>query len=112
MLVGHALRIGEKYGGQPLVYPILHKSLAFLGLLLLLNVIEEAVVGVVHGHPVAESLSRIAGGTWLQIFATCILFFMILLPYFAYREIGRLLGEGSLRRMLFTPAPGAATAAE
>jgi hypothetical protein len=109
MLVGHATRMGERYREKPLIYPILHKSLAFLVLLVVLSVIEEAVTGVLHGRSVAESLSEIAGGTWLQILATSLLLWLILLPYFAFRQIGERLGKGSLRRMLFVESERAPT---
>lgn len=101
MLVGHALRIGDQYAGKPLIYPILHKSLAFLALLFVLNLIEEIIAGLIHGRTVTAALADIGGGTWLQMAAVCVLFFLILLPYFAYREIGQYLGEGSMRRILF-----------
>jgi hypothetical protein len=46
-------------------------------------------------------LSDIAGGSWLQIAATCLLLWLILLPYFAFRQISEVLGQGNLRRMFF-----------
>jgi len=108
MLIGHALRIGERYSEEPLIYPILHKSFAFLGLLFVLDAIEEVISGMIHGRSFQGSLSDVAGGTWLQILATCLLFFLILLPYFAYREVSRSLGEGGLKRLLFAK-PGRPT---
>lgn len=108
MLIGHALRIGERYRDEPLIYPILRKSFVFLGLLFVLDVIEEVISGMIHGRSLQASLSEVAGGTWLQILATCLLFFLILLPYFAYREISRSLGEGGLTRLLFA-RPGRPT---
>jgi hypothetical protein len=101
MLVGHALKIGERYKRRPLIYPVLHKSLVFLAVLVAFSVIEEAVAGVIHGRTVVESLSDIAGGSWLQIAATCLLLWLILLPYFAFRQISEVLGQGNLRRMFF-----------
>jgi hypothetical protein len=102
MLVGHALRIGHRKVGKPLIYPILHKSFAFLALLLVLDVIEEVIVGLVHGRSIVGALAEIGGGTWRQMLATCLLFLLILLPYFAYREVGEFLGEGTMRRILFS----------
>ena len=101
MLIGHAAKIGERYRQKPLIYPILHKSFVFLVLLVVLSVIEEAVTGVLHGHALGQSLAEIAGGTWFQVVATCVLLWLILLPYFAFRQVGERLGEGTLHRMLF-----------
>lgn len=102
MLVGHALRIGDRHVGKPLIYPILHKTFAFFALLLILDVIEEVIVGLVHGRSIVGSVAEIGGGTWLQMLATCVLFLLILLPYFAYREVGEFLGESTVRRILFS----------
>jgi hypothetical protein len=101
MLIGHALKIGERYRHRPLIYPVLYKSLVFLAVLVACSVIEEAVAGAIHGRTVMASLSDIAGGSWSQIAATCLLLWLILLPYFAFRQIGEVLGKGELRRMFF-----------
>jgi hypothetical protein len=101
ILIAHALNIGERFRGRPLVYPVLYKSLVFLAILVVFSVVEEAVAGVIHGRTVMASLNDIAGGSWLQIAATCLLLWLILLPYFAFRQIGEVLGEGKLRRMFF-----------
>lgn len=108
MLVGHALRIGDRHIGRPLIYPILHKSFAFLALLLVLDLIEEVIVGLVHGRSMLDAFAEISGGTWLQTLATCVLFLMILLPYFAYREVGAFLGESTMRRILFSSSADSA----
>jgi hypothetical protein len=101
MLVGRAMHIGERYRHKPLIYPVLHKSFAFLAFLIVLSVIEEAVSGAIHGRTAHDSFSEIGGGTWLQIAATAVLLWLILLPYFAFQQIGEVLGHGSLRRMFF-----------
>lgn len=99
MLIGHALRLGERHADRPLIYSILRQSFVFLGLLLVLDLIEEVVVGALHGRSVAELFAGIADGSWLEILATCIIVFLILVPYFAYRGIDGTLGE---RRLFWT----------
>jgi hypothetical protein len=100
VLIGHAAHVGERFARKPLIYPVLYQSAVFLAMLVALTVVEEAVVGVIHGRTIIQSIADIAGGTWAQIAATCLLLWLILLPYFGLRQIGRVLGEGRLRRML------------
>jgi hypothetical protein len=100
VLLGHAAHVGERFAQKPLIYPVLYQSGIFLAMLIALTVVEEAVIGLIHGHTVAQSVGDIAGGTWAQIAATCFLLWLILLPYLAFRQIGKALGEGRLRRML------------
>ena len=38
-----------------------------------LTVIEEAIVGVVHGRTIGASLADVAGGTLPQIVASCVI---------------------------------------
>ena len=46
ILIGRALHAGERFKSLPLIWPTLYKSLAFVALLAVLDVIEEAVVGL------------------------------------------------------------------
>ena len=101
VLLGHAAHVGERYARKPLIYPVLYQSGIFLAMLVALTVVEEAVIGAIHGRTIAQSLADIAGGTWPQIAAVCFLLWLILLPYLGFRQIGTVLGEGRLSRMFF-----------
>ena len=101
--VGHALHLGERYRKQALIWPTLHKSIAFLALLFVLNVLEEVIVGYLHHRPIAASLAEIGGGTLHQLIATSIIMLLILIPFFAFRSLGEVVGEGILLRLFFEP---------
>ncbi len=101
MMVGHALKLGQGASSGPLIRPILRKSLVFLVLLFCLNMVEEIAAGLIHHRSIGAVVEEITGGTLLQTVAVCFLFFLILLPYFAYREVGEALGEGRLWRLMF-----------
>ncbi len=105
MLIGRALHIGEAHKYKPLIWPTLYKSLAFLLLLLVLTAVEEVVVGWIHHRPLAESFAHIAGPTPLQALATCLIMFLILVPYFAFRCVEDVLGEGYLVRLFLKGPP-------
>jgi hypothetical protein len=105
VLVGRALHIGERLKSMPLIWPTLHKSLTFLALLIVLNVLEEVIVGLIHHRTVAESLAEIGGGTLDQLIATSIIVLLILIPFFAFRALGEVIGERNLVRIFFAPRP-------
>ena len=46
MLLGNAMKIGERYNTKLLIWPVLHKALAFLVLLVIMTIIEEGIVTV------------------------------------------------------------------
>src|ERR1700737_3005463 len=101
MLVGRALHIGERFKHLPLIVPTLHRSFAFLLLLIVLTLIEEIVVGAIHGRTVLDSISGIAGGTFHQVVATILIIFLIFIPYFAFRSLGDIVGDKILVRLFF-----------
>jgi hypothetical protein len=103
MLLGSAFHVGERFSKPPLVLPTLYRSVAFLVLLIFLNVIEEAGVGVIHGRTIVDSISDIGGGTWSQIIATSFILFLVLIPFFAFRALGDVVGQKILLRLFFEP---------
>ena len=103
MSVGHALSLGERYKKQALIWPTLHRSFAFLALLLVLNVLEELIVGYIHHRPVLDSITEVAGGTLQQLIAASFVMLLILIPFFAFRSLGEVVGERALLRLFFEP---------
>jgi hypothetical protein len=101
--LGHALHMGERFSKRALIWPVLHKSLVFLLLLLVLNVAEEAVVGWIHGRALADSLSEIGGVTRDQMIATTIIMLLILIPFFMFRVLSEVIGERTMVRLFFEP---------
>jgi hypothetical protein len=99
VLVGRAFHLGERYKSLPLIWPVLHKSLVFLAFLLLLNTLEEITVGAIHHRTLSDSLAEIGGGTLDQLIATSVVGLLILIPYFAFRALGEVVGERNLVRL-------------
>ena len=101
MLVGRAMKIGERYSTRPLIWPTLHKASAFLILLVVLTIIEEVIVGLFHHQSVAASLDELIGAKLDETLAGIVILFLVLIPYFAIRVLSEELGEGGLARMFF-----------
>lgn len=101
--IGHALHLGERYKNEALIWPTLHKSLAFLALVFVLTMLEEIIVGLMHHRSVAASIAEVGGGTLHQIIATSIIVLLILIPFFAFRSLGEVVGERNLVRVFFMP---------
>ena len=101
VLVGRAFHLGERFKALPLIWPTLHRSFMFLLLLLILNVFEEVVVGYFHHRGVADSLADFGGGTLDQLIATSVVVLLILIPFFAFRSLGEVIGERNLVRVFF-----------
>jgi hypothetical protein len=100
--LGHILGFGERFKSLPLIWPTLYKSLVFLILLLALNALEEVVAGLIRHRAIANSLAEFGGGTLDQLIATSIVGLLILIPFFAFRSLGELVGERNLVRVFFS----------
>ena len=107
LLLLHGARVGERVGrmSRP-ISAIAWQALLFATLLIILTVIEELIVGTIHGKSPMAIVSELADGSLMEAAATSLLMVLVLLPYFAMREINSELGEGALFRMLLTPRKG------
>jgi hypothetical protein len=100
ILMAHTLKFGERNRMDRPILEILRKALLFLLLLIVLTVTEEVLVGFFHGRTSMTSIGDLADGYLPEAFAIGLLMLLILIPYFAFREIGATMGDGKLLRML------------
>ncbi len=106
VLILEHLKVGHgKIGASVLILDILKKALIFTILLLILSAAEEAIVGYFYGENAHSALKTMGGGTVPELIATSLLGFLILIPYFAYRDIAANLGEDALSKLLFARQP-------
>ena len=101
MLIGKAMKIGEGANDKPLIWPTLYRAVAFLLLLIVMTLLEEAIVGLFHHRSIAESLGDLVGIHLQETLAGYVLTLLVLIPFFAFRVLDEALGEGTLARMFF-----------
>jgi hypothetical protein len=101
LLVGEHLHLGAGFKEKPLVYPVLYKSLVFSIFLTGFHVAERMIVGMIGGKTFAESFSAIGGGRLEAILSIGALTFVMLIPFFAFRELGRAIGDAELRSLFY-----------
>lgn len=105
ILVGQEMRIGDRFRNSPLIYNIAFKSATFAILLLIFRIIEEAVIGAVHGKNIHDAVFSDHPGLENNVFQgmvlTCVIMFFALMPFFAYLELARMLGDDQMSTMMF-----------
>ena len=99
--MGQIFHLGERFKSLPLIWPTIYKSLCFLSMLIVLNALEEVFVGFLHGRTIVESMADFGGGTMDQLIATSFLGFLMLMPFFAFRTLGEVVGERNLVQVFF-----------
>ena len=100
VLVGEYFHVGDKLKNRPLIYPIMFKAAVFAVLLISFHIIEETLIGVLHGRTLSQSIPDIGGGKLQRILMVGIIMFVVLTPFFAFRELGRAIGTEQLHSLL------------
>lgn len=101
MLVVEDLNLGRWFRQRPLIYPILQEALLLTVLFICFHFLEHIVIGLFKRESIAASVPNIGGGGLLGLGLVSLTLFIALLPFFAFKHIGREIGEDRLREMLF-----------
>ena len=105
ILIGELLHVGDRFNERPLIVSTFWRT-AMFGLLIVAFAILERLVGaLIHPRPLAEEFS-FTGPDGYEVLARIPLQIVALVPLFAFRELGRVLGEDRLTA-LFLRGPGA-----
>ncbi len=105
LLIAEQMNFAKRFHERRLVWSILYKSAMFSILFLVVHVAEETIKGLFDGHRFFASLPQ---GEQLQlVLCSAAILFIALTPYFAYREVGRVVGPEKLHDLIFKErAPG------
>ncbi len=101
ILIAEAFHFGERFKDKPLVYAILFKSTVFSVLLVCCDILEEVLVGLFHHKTITESIPPLGGGGIEGLFLVGLMVFIVLIPFFSFTEIARVIGEDELLSILF-----------
>jgi hypothetical protein len=103
VLIARALHLGDTAEDAPLIYPTLLKSALFSIVLAGFKILEDAAVGFYHGKGFSESIADLGRGTLKGIVTLTVLLFVLLIPFFGFGELQRVLGAGKLAQLFFRP---------
>jgi hypothetical protein len=86
---------------KPLFYPTLYKAFVFSELVGLFAVLEHVIGGLLHGKGILGGLAMLWNGGRYELLARCMVTFLAFIPFFAFRELELVLGEGRLMNLFF-----------
>jgi len=98
ILIGEAARVGTELEAKPLIYSSIYKAFLFSLLVLAFHFVEETIKRLVHGKGMAGAFREIRLD---ELFARSIIVFCAFIPLFAFRELGRVLGQDKFRTLFF-----------
>jgi hypothetical protein len=101
ILTGEALRVGRRYHERPLIVATLYKAVIFSALVWAFDVLEHLLIGTIRGKELTEVLHEFLDKGWAHNIALTLVVFVAFLPFFAFRELERALGERELHELFF-----------
>lgn len=87
LLIGQMLVPMPKASKDDLWLSVLPRSLVYLLVVIVLNVLEEGVRGMLHGGSFTESMAGYAGGNPLHFVALAWVYWLILVPYLLLSQL-------------------------
>jgi hypothetical protein len=100
LLIGQALGVGTRGRTRRLLHQIARKTLLLWLLLIAFSIVEEFVVGAVHGQSPAAVIAGYEAQSAFALIASSVLLLLILIPFVAVSETGRAMGPGALAHLL------------
>jgi hypothetical protein len=102
LLIGEDLHLWDRFRDKPLLYSIFYKCFVFTIFFIGVHILERVIVGVWSGRTIAQSFPDIGRGSLSEILSLGATVFVSLIPFFAFREISRVIGPGELWSLLLS----------
>lgn len=102
VLIGDALGMGKKlFKYKPLIYPTLYNAFAFTLLVAAFALLECMVRAVLEGKGPFEGLAELRQRGGYELLGRCLVSFCAFIPFFAFKELAKTMGEGKLGKLFF-----------
>ena len=99
VMVGRLFGFARRFDDSPLVWPVLYKSAMFALLVAGFGILEQLVPALAHGKGVAGMQAAFEAIDLPEVGIRIVLCTVILAPFFAFCEVGRVLGADRLKAM-------------
>ena len=102
IMIGSVFRLGRWLEDRPLIVPTIYKATLFCAFVLVLRVVEYAIRGLLHGDRLTAALGEFFAQKGLdEVLANLLVVLVALIPFFAVKELGRVLGRERVAALFF-----------
>jgi len=105
IMIGGLVHLGRRLEHKPLILPTLFQSVLFTCWVTLFALVESTVRGLLHGKGWAGALDHLLGESTHEFYAKCLVVFVAFIPFFAFKELGRVVGKGIIWALFFRKGP-------
>jgi hypothetical protein len=102
VMVGSMLRFGQSLETKPLILSTIYKTFAFTIWIIVFTAIESSARGLLAGKGLAGALDHLMSEGVHEFFGKCLVVFCAFIPFFAFKELGRVLGKGKIWDLFFS----------
>jgi hypothetical protein len=102
ILLGDAFRLGRRFEDRPLVFSVVYKSALFGAFVMLFGVLEHVIEGLFHRKGASDILRGMMDIGMDELLARVVMLIMAFIPFFAFWELGRVLGRRKLSELFFS----------
>lgn len=101
IMIGGVFQLGRGLEHKPLIYPTLYKTVVFTLFVVLFTFAEHAIKGLIAGDGAAAGIARFTAQGYEIILANAMVVFVALIPFFAVKELGRVLRREKIWALFF-----------
>jgi hypothetical protein len=101
VMIGGFLRISGKYEHKPLIIPTIYKAVLFTIWVMVFDIIEIYIKAFIKTPDLAEAFKELLHHFNPAWFGAAVVICVSFLPFFALKELSRLMGSGMLRALFF-----------
>jgi len=106
VMIGDVLRLGRRLEHKPLIYSTLLKTVVFSLFVGAFTLIEQVIKGLWSGKGLTGGLVELLGKGHHELLAGCLVTFVAFIPFFAFKELERVLGEDKIWALFFRRGAG------
>jgi hypothetical protein len=101
VMIGAFLRISRKYEHKPLIIPTIYKAILFTFWVMLFDVLEIYIKAFIKTPDFMEALKGLVHHINPAWFGAAIVICVSFLPFFAMKEVSRVMGSDKFRGLFF-----------
>lgn len=101
IMIGAVLRLGRGLEQKPLIYPTLYKTAVFTFFVALFTVLENTIKALWKGTGLTGGAVVFLGKAPHEFFANALVLFVAFIPFFGFKELGRVFGVDRVRALFF-----------
>lgn len=102
IMIGDILHLGRRLEDKPLIVPVLYKAFVFSLWVGLFSIVEHTITALLHGKCLAGGVNELLSEGMSELLAGLLVVFFAFIPFFAFKALERVLGEGKVRRLFFS----------